>query len=78
MVVAAVVIMKDNCILRVDFKELAALQLLPTLLPAPMVRFKARSDDEGEHSRKRNWKPTVVEMMAACIVVVPVSFHLLN
>jgi hypothetical protein len=51
-----------------DTTEITALYVLPTLLAAPMVRCV----DTTDRKRKRPWKPTMVEMMQACIMVIPV------
>jgi len=57
-----------------DTTELLALHLLPALLPSPMVRSTCPGDS-SDRRRKRPWRPTIAEMMQACIFIVPVRIN---
>jgi len=47
-----------------------ALYVLPCLLPAPMIKYGESVD---HRRRKKTWRPTVTEMMQACIIIVYVG-----
>ena len=44
--------------------------MLPCLLPAPMIKYGESVD---HRRRKKTWRPTVTEMMQACIIIVYVG-----